>query len=190
MSVIPVGFGEVFAKILLAGDNEVMGCVFGIDADTPFNQAEADAVSSATGTFLKAIMGSAYAYQGVTITIGNDGENFIFDSTTGLGNGALSATTAPQNTAMLIRKISATGGRRGRGRMYVPGIDEAFVSNAGVITAGQVTAINTHAATFLTNLVAANNPMVILHDVPEVTPSPVTGLLCQSLVATQRRRLR
>jgi hypothetical protein len=190
MSVIPVGFAEVCGRMSLAGDAEEMCVIFGIDNVAPFNQTHADTVSTITGTFLRDVISNVYTYNGATISVGNDGGSIIWESTAGNGTGTTGAAAVPQNTALLFRKTSATGGRKGRGRMYTPGVNELVVSSDGRIASVDLAAYNDAAELFVLQLAIANNPMVILHSDPLDAPSVVTNLQCQPLVATQRRRLR
>lgn len=190
MSVIPVGFAEVCARMSLAGDAEEMCCIFGIDNEAPFAQTNADEVSVITGTFLRDVIGNDYTFNGCTFTVGNDGGNIVWESVAGQGAGTTGAAQVPQNTATLFRKTSTTGGRKGRGRMYVPGVNELVVGSNGMLTTTYVAAANADAATFIISLAISNNPMVILHEDPLDAPSVVTNLICQPKVATQRRRLR
>lgn len=121
------------------------------------------------------------------------------------GDGANGTSSA---VAYLLTKQSALGGRRGRGRMFVPGVGESYVNSAGQLTTGKVTSLNTKADDLLSNLTSQDRPMVILHGpstewvlddgkpkrVPVAGPVPeatiVTSLVASSEVATQRRRQR
>ena len=199
-----LGFAEVTARILLTGDSQEMNCTQGFEVTSPpFDQVDADKVSEDFGTFLKAVMGMSYTYTGARIAVGNDGGDIIFDSIDGAGVGAQAAASAPQNTAYLFRKTTASGGRRNRGRMFVPGVAEGSVSSAGVVTAGDAVAYQAAADAFESAMRIGGFPLVILHPaipapepkpapaaIPEADPTPVTRLVLQPNVATQRRRLR
>jgi hypothetical protein len=106
--------------------------------------------------------------------------------------GLLGSSAVPSNTAYLVSKTTAAGGRAGRGRMFVPGCQETEVSSSGTILLARQTAINTALETFRAELVSEGHPAVLLHGAgsPLFVPNPITGLECQSTVATQRRRLR
>lgn len=99
--------------------------------------------------------------------------------------------TSPQ-VALLIRKNTATGGRQGRGRMYMPGLPEIHVETSGTYDATQRAAAQTRFTDFLGDLEAAGLPMVLLHAGPGSEPEPfnVLSLTVDSRVATQRRRNR
>lgn len=123
-----------------------------------------------------------------------------------LGGGAAGAQSAP-NTAYLLHKVTALGGRRGRGRAYWPGVPETQVTEAGVLDAGVRTQAASDWNQFITTLDGIGMPLQLEH-APATTwqlvdgqprriptgsaPSPTEVISgdCDSLVATQRRRLR
>lgn len=103
--------------------------------------------------------------------------------------GSSVGSVASSQVAWLVRKRSSLGGRQGRGRMYLPGVRESEIGSNGAIASADVTAWDTALLNFLTDLEAAQTPMVILHN-DGLTPTPVTSLSMDSTIATQRRRLR
>jgi hypothetical protein len=111
---------------------------------------------------------------------------------TGLVTGAVSGDSVEPNTAALVHKKTAFGGRAGSGRFYIPGIADSTVSNAGVITGTTVAAYNGWLAAYLSGFSPVDADLVLLHGEgsPITTPTPVTSLECDARVATQRRRLR
>lgn len=104
-------------------------------------------------------------------------------------SGGQSAAGASPQVAYLIEKRTASGGRRNRGRMYLPGVPEANVNEAGVIETSSLAALNTQADAFLARIQEHVLQMVILHTGPSA-PTVVTELSADPVVATQRRRLR
>lgn len=107
------------------------------------------------------------------------------------------------NVALLVRKNTTMGGRKGMGRMYVPGLGQTRVTNAGVVQASDLTVRETAWDNFHNALSTAGIPMALAHSagtyvnkagetvtLPEINPSTVTGLTVQGTAATQRRRLR
>jgi len=192
MAVIPIGFAQVSAKLALTGDVEPMYCVFGIKIDVPpMTQAKADFVSSYCAGFFKPLMTNEYTYQGCTIAVGNDGGAIMFESANAAGPGTQAGATIPQNTAQLFKKSTARGGAKGRGRMFVPGIQENQVTGAGVVATAWVTAMNNEGAGLLSDLTGGGVPMVLLHSTSlDGPPDTVTSLIADGRVATQRRRLR
>lgn len=107
--------------------------------------------------------------------------------------GTLAAQSATPNTTWLIRKGTAGGGRRARGRMYLPGIPENNVDSGGNIDATFRNAMQTQANEFLADCIAGGlAPMVLHAPGKSLVPAPtaITTLAVQPVVATQRRRLR
>lgn len=98
----------------------------------------------------------------------------------------------PANTSLLVTKVTAFGGRAGRGRFYIPAFDETEVDAAGNLSPAMRTAAQNAMNTFLTELEGDNLSMEVLHGdgSPLSEPSNVTSLVVQNKVATQRRRLR
>ncbi len=81
--------------------------------------------------------------------------------------------------------------------MYLPGVPESIVGNAGVLTPAYVTQMNTALSGWLSAIQALGDVqnMVILHSFASVPPVPlpptiVSQLVCDTRIATQRLRLR
>lgn len=107
--------------------------------------------------------------------------------------GTLVDNAITSNCACLVTKSTALGGRRYRGRMFLPPfrLNEGAVDAAGNIAGATVTAINTSLFNTLTALATGTWFPVLFHQgagAPD--PTPITALTCQSLIATQRRRMR
>ncbi len=102
----------------------------------------------------------------------------------------------PQNCAFLLHKRSGLGGRKNRGRMYLPGVNEALVDDKGLMSTTAINGVNAAAAATLADIIAIEGVerMVILHTQPlgpvGTVPTPVTTLLLDPVLGTQRRRLR
>jgi hypothetical protein len=114
-------------------------------------------------------------------------------------NGTAATTMFPPNVAVLIKKRTALGGRRGRGRMYFPWfLGEGDADERGSISAAVQANLSAACENFRLAIAAASGavpgtPMVLLHSTaplgPAVAPTPVIALVVDPLVATQRRRL-
>ena len=109
----------------------------------------------------------------------------------GLGGGISGECSAP-NTAFLIRKLTSTGGRTGRGRMYIPGVAESQVTLGGNLVSPYAADVGATWEAFRTDMSSAGAVPVLLHGPgsPVSTPLIITSFLCDAKVATQRRRLR
>lgn len=109
---------------------------------------------------------------------------------------------APPNVALLVRKRTALGGKKNRGRSYIPFI--LAVSEAtenGAVAPGSIAALQGACTTFLAQLTTDVTPMVIENKTFN-TPLPphhvtfiggsnaqVTSYVVEPIIATQRRRL-
>ena len=99
------------------------------------------------------------------------------------------------NTAVLIKKTTASGGRRNRGRMYVPGFGlRSLVTPAGIIDPAYLADLQTNLDDFLALINAGTGfnatNLGVLHSEPPSAPAVITSLTAEAKVATQRRRLR
>jgi hypothetical protein len=103
--------------------------------------------------------------------------------------GAGDSAAAPPNVSVLVRKNTALGGRKGRGRMYIPGVAEADSDGAGVMSSVRQAAWQAQADTFLVAAALGGLAGVVLHE-DATTPTPIISLAVDGRVATQRRRLR
>lgn len=93
------------------------------------------------------------------------------------------------NVALLFKKRTNVGGRKHRGRFYLPGIIEAAVDAGGHLAGDAPTDFQAAATQFLSGLATAGLPMVVLHS-DATDPTPVIALVVDNTAATQRRRLR
>lgn len=96
------------------------------------------------------------------------------------------------NTALLVHKNTAFGGRAGRGRAYLPGFSDTSVLDNGSIIPATLDAVNGFLTTFRNKIITDDLIPVVLHGPgsPLTTPTPIVSLTADSRVATQRRRLR
>jgi hypothetical protein len=105
--------------------------------------------------------------------------------------GTFGSGSMPPNCCVLMNKNTASGGRKNRGRMYVPPVNilETQVTALGTIPSANQTAITTLFNVAIGDMIAAGLPPVLLHSEPGA-PTPITNIACTSVIATQRRRLR
>jgi len=109
-------------------------------------------------------------------------------------------SSVPPNTALLVQKRTALGGRKGRGRVYLPWmLNEANVDEIGAVNQAYITPtqamMDTYYAGYAGQMVIANR----LYDLPWSNPARkllavtkgalVTKLVVSPIAATQRRRM-
>jgi len=193
MPVIPAGAGQV--NLFFTGSSAPTGMqvTFGIDVQA----YSADPTSAAIdiGDALGASNLDSLTCNDCDLTkilvkygpssTGPSGE-FAFS-----GEGTAGVGMAP-NTAILVQKVTAAGGRAGRGRLYWPAAVETDINSAGVLSPTPLATLQTAFNTFRSQLVAGDLSPVVLHgeDSPLETPTLITAFTVSATVATQRRRLR
>lgn len=139
---------------------------------------------------LKGQQSTSFIFQRVEVRVGNDGDPLLgsFTGST-VGTGGINAL--PVNTSVLVTKRTAVGGRRNRGRMFLPGFcDESNVGPNGLMTVAELNSIQAAIIEWYDDLVAAGWAPYILHADPLDAPTEITGLQANQLLATQRRRMR
>lgn len=196
--VIPIGYGEVGVQFKHSADPDPWYITFGVDLTEvggDYTGAFSNIQMAVTGNLLPEVS-SDVAMSGIRMTIGQDGDPLtVFVPLSGY-NGTGSTDVLPQNCAALVTKITALGGRKGKGRLYMPGcLPEAQVNQIGGLSNTLHTDLGTAFDGFHADLAdgPTATPMVLLHNnygVETPDPTPVTGLSVSNTIATQRRRLR
>lgn len=194
--IIPPGFAQAVVECSLTGDSEPMVNTFGVNLPSAITPTElADGIFGYWKEEFDTVIANGYTLQAVDVYVGQDGgPNLVFSSTESPQAFAGTGNPLPQNCAALIRKRTDLAGRRGRGRLYVPGVTETEVSGIGVIAGTYLNTWQTAANAFLGDLVSLDAQMHVLHRSEgagvEPVPTPVVALVVDDLIATQRQRLR
>jgi hypothetical protein len=111
--------------------------------------------------------------------------------------GASTGTSANPGDALLIHKRTSSARGVRQGRMYLPPPGQTAMDENGRIDTLTQNTINTRLAAFLENTTQSaddiggteiNRALVVLHK--DGSSTPVTSLQCDSLIASQRRRVR
>jgi hypothetical protein len=202
--IIPVGHGNVVFSLRLASDPQDMAVTIGIRVEGEFTlNALAAYLHDSFGDHIMNQMANVYTLVRTEVQFRLSAEeDLAIGIATGDRVGAGTAVVIPQNSAFLVHKRTARAGRRGRGRFYLPGVQEAAVDAIGALTSGTVTGWQTSLNLFLDRLSNSTEPSfettpVLLHqdvegDGSEVAelPDVITALVMDPIIATQRRRLR
>jgi hypothetical protein len=185
----PAGFMQVrIPGVWSAG---VYGVVtFGAESsalgDASFN---AELVWGAFNEHVLPLLDSTVEWGPVQVSIGPSSAPISGEGTSRAFGGSV-IESCPPNCAVLVQKRTATGGRRGRGRYFWPwAASETSVSEGGVWATASRNNFQTGQEGFLAELTTNNVPMMLFH-ADGGAPSPVTSLVTQTLLATQRRRMR
>ena len=94
--------------------------------------------------------------------------------------------------AALVKKNTAHGGRRGRGRFYLPDVPSSAFGVGGLCSGAYQASANDIVNDFLDKMTTDGLGMVVLHGPDHATETPylVTSLFFDPRIATQRRRNR
>jgi PAB1-binding protein PBP1 len=192
---IPFGFGQAVYRFSLTGDNEEMLTTLGVAMIGSYANPQV-AADGLRGEFIAGFPAAniltGYTFIGVRFIEGVlSGPSPVFESTGAPVVGTNAGPALPPNSAFLVTKRSAKGGRAHRGRMYLPagiGVGEDSVPATGVMLEAQRGILQGRV-----NTAFANGEKVIFHD--SLTPggfdpTVITAFLLQARLATQRRRLR
>jgi hypothetical protein len=199
--LIPPGFAQAAFQLVLAGDPEPMITTLGVNTSGvggDFQNAANVLHERFAQRFMPSVT-SQYTLQACFLYVGQDGgAPVVYESTGPDQAGGDNVAPLPQNSAWLVRKRTTLGGRRGRGRMYVPGIGEGTVDHLGVITTAARQGFQDNLNLFWQDLAGAAAavplPPVLLHRSEgiglEPVPTPILQFILDLRIATQRRRMR
>lgn len=194
--VIPPNFSQAVFRWSLTGDAEVMVNTLGLDTtDVTLWQEMVDALADNTRTALPVtVILLGYSFLGVTLYRGQDGgPPVVYESPAVVHSGTNAGPALPPNCAFLLRKRTSLGGRKGRGRMFIPagvGVGEDSVPATGVMAEAQRAALETRYNNWITLL---GPEPVLFHDSESpgsTTPTPINTFTLEARLATVRRRLR
>jgi len=195
MPPIPEGHALLKFRFGLTGDTEEMIVTLGVQTTAASNADRVAAANSAMdswGDNILPLQANVYQLRGVDAVFGTAGGDIPISSTDAARTGGDPDAPVPQNTAVLVQKLSGLGGRRNRGRFYVPGISVLDIGNTGIINGTPLAAWGTAVNNFLLGIESGSfmDSAVIFHSSAPLTPTVVTDLNVDPVVATQRRRLR
>lgn len=131
-----------------------------------------------------------FTFQGVSVTQTVGGLPVIGQHIEPSVGTAVSASM-PVNCSVLVKKNTALGGRKNRGRCYVGpfNLGEGTVDQIGIIDPSQVTTLGLEWDDFLIGIHDQDLLAILFHS-DATTPTEITSFSVESQIATQRRRLR
>lgn len=194
--VIPPGFAQVVYRSSLTGDPEEMLWTLGVamTGTLTTGQIVADHMrDSFVGAWPAGSILTSWTFIGCRVYVGQDGgPPTVWESVGAAVAGTNAGPGLPPNCAFLVQKRSAIGGRKNRGRMFLPagfGVGEDSVPVTGVMAEAQRAALQAR----LTPAFLGTEDRVIFHDEATPgshTPTVITSLTMLARLATVRRRLR
>lgn len=195
--IIPPGFAQAVFVHQQLGDAEGQVNTLGIACDDFDPELTPNGLFSIWDNVVTSTMSSDITFAQVLCYVGQDGgPPAVYVSTNTPTTGGQATTMLPSNCATLVRKRTDSAGRRGRGRLYLPGVAKPDVDDLGIIAPAALTQYQNAMDDFLDSIpdVPGVTGAVILHRSegigPEPVPTPITRLVVANKIATQRRRLR
>jgi hypothetical protein len=191
----PPGFADCSYEFRQTSVTRPAYVTFGVD---PVDTDPAIICSQLQSAFLsagsyKSILDSSVSLTAIRVSLGTDGTADLVSVLGTAQVGGVPGSFTPPNVAVLVHKQTSRGGRRGRGRMFLPWVTQTSnLDEGGVILPAVVTTLNAALLAWRVALNAANCPMVLLHGPGKTgmpAPDPVIGLSADRLIGTQRRRL-
>jgi hypothetical protein len=194
---IPVGYGLWQFTMTHATIAHAAVSTLGFKVATPpYTQGQLASALSAWATSMQPLHDNEVTYSKAVALIGNDGPQIRFEAAGVVQGSRASQVIAPPNVTYLLKKTTAFAGRRFRGRIYIPYVSITGITQTGSLSAGELTILTARAAAVLSSLVAAGpnaSELSLLHAESTLSatpsPTPITALSAESVVATQRRRL-
>ena len=198
MSVeIPIGFGLCRYQWQLQGSPKIINCTIGFSVGSSTTALQC--AQQMDTDFLSTVGLAANLTIGYNILPTQVTVNFTGGPPETAEAGLAVPTTAnapamPPQVALLGRKNTAPGGRKFKGRRYLPAcfMQEALVSATGALDAAAQAVIQTRLSAFQAAVSARSRSLYLLHSpqTPSLLPTVIASLTLQPLVATQRDRLR
>lgn len=188
--LIPEDYAQVNLQFTGTGVPFGAECTFGVFAGIVTSPtAIADAVAASTSdAVLESLYVDEVTLSNIHVKVGPNDTGASTDRVT-LQPGTHSGAPGHAGASFLIKKMTNLGGRKGRGRMYLPGIAEESIITGGLMDGAFISAASTVLDDFLEALDTYEIPMQLLHSDATV-PTVVVSLVGDSRAATQRRRQR
>lgn len=193
--IIPEGYAKVDFKFTLLGRTEPFIISMGASPElVTLSLSEAFAALNANVQVAGHLAGANgmigyYTYNGMDVTYMSDTGPVLYPKFA-LLTGTKTGNAPPPQVAVVMRKQTARGGRKGRGRMFLHAgyVREEDIDPSGIIDGTVATAIQNRVITLFDDFEDAELLPVLLHSGTEI-PDLITGFTIDTLVATQRRRL-
>ena len=168
-----------------SGHVQSIGVVGTTDGLTAINQGDCDNFRDTWADNLSIFMHTDMLQ--LSVTLKNSTSEFTNTTTKA---GTIGGDMMPLNNAYLLRKVVPGGPGNRPGRIYMPGVSEVKISNAGIVDNTFKTAFQTECDDFISDLAGHDLKLFVGHNVPALNLVEVTQLTVQPLVSNQRRRIR
>lgn len=197
--VIPPGYGLAAVEVISVAGTSPFVTTIGVDLGEAGGDfvAAANAVNWAYVNAFQTSMGAAFTVQRVILTVGDDGPGGSVTSNVPPAPGTRSGNFGSVVQAVLVNKVTNVLGRRGRGRMFIPGcLSQTEVNTSGIISSGSIATFQSDVDQFYDELVTPVAvdvppvPPVLLHSNNVLTPTPIISLQVSPKTGIIRKRIR
>jgi hypothetical protein len=195
VAIIPVGFGQ--ANIRFTGSSAPFGSeiTFGFEHATAGPTDPIIAAEAIADEFSPQVMPQLCNTLVLAEVYVKYGPNATGPSASAFRNilGTQTEPSVPPNLSILVRKNTTGGGRRGRGRFYIPGAPEFQINASGNLSTAYLNSVQTALDVWYLGMVNDGIAPVVLHSAgisSTPAPTPVLSLVAQALAGTQRDRMR
>lgn len=173
---VPNDYAVAAFEHTITGFTRSLVCTIGIDATSAgaWTTTDSNDLFTAWAGNLDTSVSPSLTFQGVTVYFKQPLGYIPVPSSSAAVVGTSSGTSLPPNTAVMVEKNTLRPGRSGRGRLFLPGLSEAFVDPNGNITSGAMTQLTTDlaAARLAMLTIGAVDRVVLFHDTANIDPSP------------------
>lgn len=192
---IPPGFVNLTYRFTRQFDSEVMVTAWGFSWDGVADEQDIvnDCFDAWVASGMQDNTTNSTTLVGVEGAFGTLGDgDFRVESSNGSQAGNSTADPLPNNCAWLFKKLTGLGGRKNRGRMYYPDVLATAVLGDGSINTPSREDIQTGLDDWITKTeaVAGLVELHLLHTDESDNPTPISQIVVQNKIATQRRRMR
>lgn len=192
MPVIPSSaYGQVNFVFSNDSNPNPAEITLGVTGDIGDGPATVDLLAGAFADRILPFLCDDIALVATRLKIGPNDTGPSYENTT-VTEGGDTGDGVPANTSILVRKVTALGGRAGRGRFFLPGLRENRLDSGGNIDGTYVSDLQGALDSFYDDMAAALIVPVVLHgaESPLSVPTAITSFSVQSRAGTQRRRMR
>lgn len=189
---VPDGYIDVFYGMAIQGDNDLMGVTMGWAVGSIPSEEDLLGHYNRFVALVRPRHSTLITYPLVRASAGTSSGDFTLEvAPDPVLAGTAGTAPLPNNCAVLVAKISTSGGRRNRGRMFIPCPAEPAVDGAGTLSTGERGAWQTAMDDWIDGeSLAGWGAPALLHQTPPYTPTTITNLVVRGKIATQRRRMR
>lgn len=195
--IIPPGFGNAALVFTSSTGTPPIVTTLGFDLIDVGDSyvAAANKIFLAYEEFMLPETDTSLTLDRVTLSVGPTPGSGSVDSSEDPSPGTRSGSGPPVSMSVIARKVTSTLGRRGRGRMFLPGLlTTTNVDENGIVASGRRSEILAAFGQFLAGCASAVAPgalePVLLHSEAPSTPEPIVDVVISSQVGWIRGRIR